>query len=329
MKIGVGARALGMSRAQTAVVDDLTSGYWNPAGLLGIESNFQVNFMHAEYFAGIAKFDYGSFAKPLNDNSAIGISVIRFGVDDIPNTLELIDANNNINYNRVSTFSAVDYGFLLSYARATKVEGLNLGGNLKIINRRVGDFAKAWGFGLDAAAQYKVDNWQFGAIFRDVTTTANSWQYTLSDRTIEVFQITGNEIPQNGLELTAPSLTLGAGRYFPIKQKFGLLMALDLENSFDGQRNSVISSKYFNMDPYFGLEANYANLVFLRAGIGQFQKVKAEIGNFTTTTFQPNFGVGLRLKGISIDYALTDIGDQSVALYSNIFSIKLDLNRSE
>ena len=329
LNIGVGAKALGMSRAQTAVVNDLTAGYWNPAGLVGIESDFQVNFMHAEYFAGIAKYDYGAFAKPIGDDAAIGISFIRFGIDDIPNTIDLIDATGNINYNRVSTFSATDYGFLASYAKKSKIEGLNFGANAKVVYRKVGDFAKAWGFGLDLGAQYKIKDWQLGAMFKDVTTTVNSWQYTLSDRVVEVFNLTGNDIPQNGLEITAPRLILGGGRYIPIKQKFGLMLALDLENTFDGQRNTVISSKAFNLDPYFGFEANYAQIVFLRGGLGNFQKVKAEIGNFTTTIFQPNFGVGLHLKSITIDYALTDIGDQSAALYSNIFSIKLDLNKSE
>lgn len=328
LAIGVGAKALGMSRAQTASVNDLTSGYWNPAGLLGIESNFQVGFMHAEYFAGIAKYDYGAFAKPIDESSAFGISLIRFGIDDIPNTIDLIDGTGNINYNRISTFSAVDYGFMFSYAKRTNIEGLNLGANAKVIYRQVGDFARAWGFGLDVGAQYKVKNWQFGAMARDITTTVNSWSYNISDRMREVFFLTGNEIPQNGLEITAPRLTLGAARYFPIKNKFGVNLAADLENTFDGQRNTVISSKFINVDPYFGMEANYANMIFLRAGLGNFQNVKAEIGNYTTTTFQPNFGVGLRFKGITIDYALTDIGDQSAALYSNIFSLKLDLTKS-
>src|SRR5690606_36566111 len=102
---------LGMSGAQVGLVNDLTAGYWNPAGLLGISSNFQVGFMHAEYFAGIAKYDFGAFAKPIDKTSAFGVSLIRFGIDDIPNTIDLIDANGNINYNRVSTFSAADYAF--------------------------------------------------------------------------------------------------------------------------------------------------------------------------------------------------------------------------
>ena len=42
---------------------------------------------------------------PLDDRSTIAISLIRFGVDDILNTTQLIDNQGNIDYNRISLFS--------------------------------------------------------------------------------------------------------------------------------------------------------------------------------------------------------------------------------
>jgi len=109
-----------MSNSYVASADDVTSGYWNPAGLLRIKANLQIAAMHSEYFAGIAKYDYGAIATPIDSVSAIGLSVIRFGVDDIPNTTELIDAEGNIDYDRIVKFSAADYAFLASYARKLK-----------------------------------------------------------------------------------------------------------------------------------------------------------------------------------------------------------------
>src|SRR5690606_6315623 len=117
LSIGVGARAHGMSNAVTATTSDVTSGYWNPAGLLDLPSKYQIGLMHSEYFAGIAKYDYGSVATRLDSNSAIGVSIIRFGIDDIPDTRFLYDANGTINYDNVRYFSASDYAFILSYAR--------------------------------------------------------------------------------------------------------------------------------------------------------------------------------------------------------------------
>ena len=70
LAVGVGARALGMGNAYTSVVNDVTSGYWNPAGILGVQGDLQVGLMHSEYFAGIAKYDYIGLAKPIDSSPA-------------------------------------------------------------------------------------------------------------------------------------------------------------------------------------------------------------------------------------------------------------------
>jgi hypothetical protein len=327
LSIGVGARALGMSNAYIASSNDVTSGYWNPAGLLGIKSNLQVGLMHSEYFAGIAKYDYGAVATRLYSSSAMGFTLIRFAVDDIPNTTELIDANGNVDYDRITSFSAADYAFLFSYAKKLKVEGLNVGGNVKVIRRKVGDFAGAWGFGLDAGMQYEKGKWKFAAMGRDVTSTFNAWSFDLTDQMKQVFAVTGNEIPENSVEITLPKLLLGSARKFNIyKDKVTLLTELDFDVTFDGKRNVLIKSKPVSIDPHWGFELGYLDLVFLRGGIGNIQQSTDVIGRHITT-WQPNLGVGLRLKSLSLDYALTDIGDRSVALYSNVFSLRLDINK--
>ncbi|MBO9572986.1 MAG: hypothetical protein J7497_12395, partial [Chitinophagaceae bacterium] len=58
LNIGAGARGLAMGSAQVASVNDGSSGYWNPAGLVNVKDNPQLSIMHAEYFAGIGKYDY-------------------------------------------------------------------------------------------------------------------------------------------------------------------------------------------------------------------------------------------------------------------------------
>jgi hypothetical protein len=329
LAIGVGARGLAMSNANVANVDDVTAGYWNPSGLMGIRSNAQVGIMHAEYFASIAKYDYAAVAGKIDSVSSFGVSVIRFAVDDIPNTTQLIDAGGNIDYNRITTFSAQDYAFILTYARKSPIAGLNYGVNAKIIRRKVGDFAGAWGFGIDAGAQYDFKGFRFGAVVRDVTSTFNAWSFNLPQDMKDVFLATGNEIPQNSLEITLPRLILGASKKVTLdkKQKFTLAGEMDFINTFDGKRNTIVRTNFWSMEPALGFEAGFKNIIFLRGGLGNIQKAKDVFGK-DQTTFQPNLGIGLRIKSLTIDYALTDIGDQSVALYSNIFSLKLDINKS-
>ena len=143
LQIGVGAKALGLGNALVGSVNDVTSAYWNPAGLTHVENNLEVGLMHSEYFAGIAKYDYLGLAHSIDEKSTIGFAAIRFGVDDIPNTTQLIDNEGNIDYDRITLFTAADYAFLFSYARKTKIEGLSIGGTVKIVHRRAGDFARS------------------------------------------------------------------------------------------------------------------------------------------------------------------------------------------
>lgn len=323
LAIGVGARALGMSNTYIAAANDVTAGYWNPAGLLGIESDLQVAAMHAEYFAGIAKYDYAAIGKKLDSLSAGAFSIIRFGVDDIPNTTELIDAEGNINYDRITSFTAADYAFIFSYARKTKITGLNLGANAKIIYRQVGDFANSWGFGIDVGLQYDKEAWRFAVMARDITTTFNAWNFDLDENTQAIFLQTGNEIPENSIEVTLPRIILGASRHWQFNN-VSLLAEINADITTDGKRNTVIKTKAVSIDPHLGIEAGYKNTIFLRGGLGNFQEV-TNLLDETEMTFQPNFGIGLRLKHLQLDYALTDIGDQSVALYSNVFSLRFDI----
>jgi len=324
LNIGVGARALGMGNSVLASSNDVTAGYWNPTGLLSTNTDLQIGLMHSEYFAGIAKYDFGALAKTIDSTSAFGVSFIRFGVDNIPNTTELIDAQGNLNYDRITFFSATDMAFLFSYAKRIK-PNLSLGGNVKIIHRKVGDFAKAWGFGIDGALSYSKNDLTLAIVARDITSTFNAWNYTLNDQVVEVFTQTDNEIPENGLELTLPRIMLGASKKWNINTNFTFLSEIDADVTTDGKRNVLIVGDPFSIDPHLGIEIGFKQIVFVRAGLGNTQKI-TDLNNKTVYSVQPNIGIGIQFKGIAIDYALTDIGDASVALYSNVFSLRFNLN---
>jgi hypothetical protein len=96
--------------------------------------------------------------------------------------------------------------------------------------------------------------------------------------------------------------------------------------TLDGQRNVLLRGEPISIDPHLGLELGYKGIVFLRGGIMNIQRVLDVVG-YTATTSQANFGVGIKIKNINIDYAYTDIGDNSVVLYSNVISIRLDINK--
>ncbi len=322
MNIGVDAAALGMANAVTAITSDVNAGYWNPAGLVQLEDN-QLSLMHASYFANIATYNYAGFAMPLDDRSAVGFSAIRFGVDDILNTTQLIDQQGNIDYNRISLFSTADYGFTFSYARKLPLDGLNYGVNAKVIRRVIGKFASSWGFGLDVGIQFEKKDWRFGIMARDITTTYNIW--TIDEDEFATIQgaVEGqNQEEPESTEITIPKLQIGAGRLFEFRGDYSLLASVNLNVRF-AETNDIISTSGFSVDPALGFQFGFIDMVFLRAGVGNFQNV-LQLDGSESVNFQPNMGVGFKYKGIQVDYALTDIGDQSVALYSNVFSVKVD-----
>ena len=322
LKIGAGARSLSLSKAVVASSANSSSVYWNPSALVDL-SKTEIELMHASYFSGIANYDQLSYAKKVNETEAVGFMLLRFGVDDIMNTSNLIDNEGNVDYNQIELFSAADYAFLFSYARKEVFKGFDAGGNLKLIYRQIGDFAKAWGFGFDLSTQKQFGKWKVAAIARDASSTYNSWVFNMENFE-DVYNQTGNELPENSSELTLPSLQTGIARNIHINDNFTAHTELDFVVHIDGKRNTLISLDNISLNPHFGTEIRYKELVDFRFGIGDFTK-ETDFNNEKYFTMQPNIGIGFQFDNIRIDYALTNLGDQSTGLYSNLFSLRYTL----
>lgn len=334
LRIGVGARAFGMGNAQTAVASDVTAGYWNPAGLSSENSIDypEVSLMHASYFANIANYNYIGFAMPTDSTRKrrFGVTLVRVGVDDIPNTLKLIEDDGSINYDAIQSFSSTDFAALLSYAwQPDFMEGLSLGTNVKIIYRGVGRFANAWGFGIDLAAKYQLKNFRAGIVFADATNTFNAW--TFNTETFEDdFINAGNIVPLDTVELTRPSVRLGFAYEFSLAKRWSLTWALDADMYFDGNRaGALVAGSGVSLDPHTGFELTYHNsqrrpVAFIRGGAYNLQQAYNTNGEETFSLF-PTAGVGLVVRNFQIDYALANIGNLSENLHSHVVSLKFHI----
>jgi hypothetical protein len=336
LNIGAGAKGLAMGGAQISICQDGTAGYWNPAGLAWSGKSPDLNLMHADYFAGIAKYDFASISLPMKGSERyLGLSVLRFAVDDIPNTLFLVEPDGSINYNNVSSFSSADYGFLLTYAQPIRNDDrmrISFGANAKIIHRKVGSFARSWGFGLDAGLQMHAKKLHLGLMLKDVSTTYNSWLFSFTDKEKEVFYLTNNDIPVRSTEMTAPRASFSGAYEFNVGSQFDLMPVMDVELSFDGRRNALLSSASLNADPRLGLEAAYKKQFFLRAGISNFQKALEDsdtLNQKRVWIFQPSVGAGFRINNVTIDYAFSNLANQSNPLFTHVFSLRLNLVKKE
>lgn len=336
LNIGAGARGLAMGNTQVASVKDAFAGYWNPAGLAEVWNAPDITLMHAEYFSGIGKYDFGAIAIPTKDNKrTLALSALRFGVDDIPNTLYLVEPDGSINYNNIKTFSSADYALLLSYSQYIvdqEDKTLSIGASAKVIYRNVGKFASAWGFGLDAGIQYRKDRLLLGLMAKDISTTYNAWSFKFSDADKERLYLTKNDIPVKSYEITLPRLVLGAGYNFPVSENVDLLAEVNADFTFDGKRNTVISTKPVSVDPHLGFEASINETFFIRAGITNFQRALKDgdtTNQIKTWIFQPSAGAGVKIKNIYLDYAFSNLANQSNPLFSHIISLRINLNKEE
>lgn len=328
LSIGVGARAQAMGNSVVASVNDVYAGVWNPAGLahLTADDGLQLGAMHSEWFGGVGKFDYLGFTLPTaQKGNRLAFSLVRFGIDQIPNTLSLYESDGSINFDNLREFSAADYGFFGSYAKQVdKAKGpIRLGGSVKVVHRRIGPFATSWGFGADLGAQITRGKWNWAIVAKDITTTFNAWSFSFTEEEKQTLELTNNAVPISSVEITRPQLILGGARTFSINEKMTLLSEINMTVTTDGQRNVLLSAKPFSIDPSLGLELAYRRFLYLRTGVNQFQR-ELDFDQQETLTLRPSMGLGLRLGSLLVDYAYTDLGD-SRNTFSHVVSLQLSL----
>ncbi len=277
ISLGVGGRALGMGGAYVAMANDVTAGYWNPAGLSRIMYP-EVVLMHDERFGSLINHDYGAVALPYGSSSSVALSVIRLGVDGIHDTRNaLIDPNGGgilddaarIDYDRLTYFNAADWAFYFTYS-FKRSERLSYGFNVKLIRRDLGEH-HANGIGFDVGVLF--NPWRelfLGANFQDVTTTLLAWD-------------TGRN------ELISPTLKLGTAYRIEL---FGgsLFPAFDIDVRFENRSSSANASLGpVSFDFHGGFEYNVKNLIALRSGMN-------DLGQFT-------IGAGIMLPKLHLDYS--------------------------
>jgi hypothetical protein len=287
MAIGVGGRALGLGGAYSALANDATAGYWNPAALSRIDYP-DIVIMHDERFGSLINYDFASVAIPYGPDASVALSILRLGIDGIPDTRNawidvngngLFDDNNRPDYNAVTYFNAADWAIYLSYAKRSGDE-FAYGANVKIVRRDLADHG-ATGIGFDLGFLYSPMPDLFLALnAQDITTTVVAWS-------------TGRT------ELITPTLKFGSAYFFEL---FGGRFAptFDVDVRFEHRRFASVA--YVNipyvgaasLDPRIGLEFDFKNTVALRVGYNDIKQI--------------TFGAGVHLRKLDVDYSFARFG---------------------
>ena len=268
---GVGARALGMGSAFVAVADDVTAGYWNPAGIADVDAR-SVQLMHSETFGDVVNYDTGAYVHPMAADAAIAVTVVRLAVDDIPFTGDFIVDEERIYYDEslIRWESDSEMAALVTYARRPS-ERLRLGGNLKLIRKSIGNYS-CYGLGFDLGAKYDVTrSTTLGINVQDATTTFLVWDTKERERIM-------------------PTVKVGVAYSTPVASMNGVVTAAaDADVRFE---NRLLADEYhlgsITADTHYGVEFVYKDMVAVRGGLA--------MGQLTA-------GAGLDLAGFTVDYA--------------------------
>ena len=311
LSIGGGARALAMGGAYTAVANDVTAAYWNVAGLTRV-NNIQTIYMHAERFSGVVGYDYGGVAIPVNpdNNSVVGVTFMRQGVDGIKNTLDAWDEERDLPKsdpaNYITEFSYADMAFLLSYASST-TQFFSWGVSAKIVNSRIGPFADAWGYSLDIGMLFEGDFANVGIQLVNVPSLMKFWSVH-TENLGQLAEVYDDEVPSGQNEKTPMSLKFGISKQIPIND-FDLGIATDFDFHFNGRKAYYMNLGNISFEPHLGSELTYKNLVSIRAGITDV--VKDFSDGYTMT---PTLGAGINFKSVNVDYGISSFSGVSSTL---------------
>jgi hypothetical protein len=285
LAIGVGGRPLGLGGSYVALASDASAGYWNPAGLARITYP-DIMAMHDERFGNLINYDYASVAIPFQSDMSFGLSIIRLGVDGIPDTRNawldangngVFDDNNRPDYDKVTYFNAADWAFIFSYAKRVS-EDLSYGASVKVIRRDLAE-ESATGVGFDVGFMYSpMEKLLLGANIQDITTTLLAWT-------------TGRN------ELITPTLKIGAA-YLLSAFNGTFTPTFDVDVRFENRQfASVAHAGPISFDPHVGLEFDYRETVALRVGYSDIKQITV--------------GAGLHLSKLDVDYSYATFGSKA------------------
>jgi hypothetical protein len=294
LSAGVGSRALGMGGAFVAVSSDVTAGYWNPAGLVDA-SGLQFQFMHAKQFMSSIQYDYLGASKSIDDESSLGLSLIRWSVNDIKDSRLALAGNTiseGLDYSKITSFNVADYVLYISYSRRYS-ENLSLGANIKMIYR---DFASesAMGIGFDVGLKYEIiPKFFLGVMVRDITSTMIAW--STSEK-----------------EFVAPSFRPGLAYRLDITDiDLYLQPSMDLAFLLESRNKSAqIAVGILSIDSFWGFEAGFKELCFLRLGFDDLSRFNA--------------GLGVSIHKFAVDYSYTNFDTIIGNVHRISFHLKLN-----
>ena len=287
LKIGVGARGVGMGESFVAIANDASALYWNPAGL-ALSAENEVFAAHTEYVADI-QHEYFGVTYHLTDADAVGLSVTSLHMDD----MEITTETQPLGTGRYFTFGDVGVG--LSYARKM-TDQFSFGATIRYVEETL-DIVKMRSVMVDLGTFY--------------------WTGLGSTRFAVVITNFGADVTPSGSvpNLDATRDTSGHSfQSFSLPTLFKLGFAMEPWMTDDQRITASIQLNHPNDNAEnvrLGVEYAWQNTFFLRAGVKRTIGQRL-LGEDATSAESFALGTGFRvatgLTTVQADYAFADFG---------------------
>ncbi len=292
LKIGVGARALGMGGAQVGVTGDISSLYWNPAGLSRLNINSELTFNHANWLADIS-YDFAAAVMPIGELGTFGLSVISMRVpEDIVTTVDFPEGDGR-------RWNATSLAFGLTYAR-NLTDRFSIGLTMKYIREAIWS-ESASGFALDIGTLYlsEIPGLSIGASISNFGT-----KMRLDGRDLNFNYDPDNDIgtgPNN-----VPS-KIETGE-FDLPLTFRIGVAWDFYPMEDFRTTFAVDATHPNDNTEYvnsGMEVTWKEIVFGRIGYKSLWLRDSEQG--LTWGLGVHYGIP-NVATVKLDYGFADYG---------------------
>ena len=235
LRRGLDSRALALGGAYTSVSDDVSSIYWNPAGLNGIQHHsFNMMFSSLSLDRSEMFFGYGLTIKNV---ISIGIGVYKYGVTDIP-YYGFGEINNG------SFYEDAEYNFMVAAAKEfyyTRNIRFSIGVTTKYISHTLEDYsASTFSFDFGVLATIN-EMYRFGFVWQDMFAPNMTWNRMYKDST-----------SVDNVDDKVPSVIRIGGSVYP-SLAFPFVVSLDL--SFFDSKSDIKIGTGIRLIENFGVRA--------------------------------------------------------------------------
>jgi len=286
LEIEVGSRAMAMGGAFSAVADDATAIYWNPAGLSRL-SRSEVTFTHTKWLADI-NFNFVGGIFNLGQYGVIGMSMTSLSTSDMEvRTVDEPDGTGE-------KFSVGSIGIGLTYA-INLTDRFSIGFNSKYIQEHVWHMT-ASSFAVDFGSLFIT---QFNDMKIGMSISNFGTDMTLSGRDVMVYHDIDPSVMGNNEMIPANLAT----QSWPLPLTFRAGLAMDLINNRTNRLTVAVDAIHPNDNTEYlnlGMEYTFNKILSLRGGYSSLFKRNSEEGLTLGTGIQSSFGEMLALK---VDYA--------------------------